>query len=570
MSPEPFPIILSVGADPATIRLVRSALEPSGCELAERSTAAAATTACSELCPGLVLLDAGLHDARAFLESVVASRGAPVLVLADPTTVESALTAGAWDCLSTPFQTALLARRVEIALQLTRANLEVTRLREAAGATDAERSGLSTRAAFTARLESAIENHRPERGAIAVLHIALDVSTDRARAALETSARRIKDGLRDRDTIARTTGELSGPSVAHVSDNEITVLLAALERPQETYKIARRVQELLSQPMSADGTEFRIAASLGIAIHPEDGTRATDLLEAGDRAMRAARDEGKSLIRFARPAMNALIFERLTLESHLRHALERSELMVYYQPRVSIGTGEIVSVEALLRWKHPELGMVSPAQFIPVAEESGLILPIGEWVLREACAQSRRWRDAGLPAVGMSVNVSSAQFREADLLGVVQRALTDANLEATALELELTESMLLHKGDATVKTLEALKAMGIRLAIDDFGTGYSSLSYIKRFPVDTLKIDQSFIREVTSSAEDSALTTSIILMGKSLGLAVVAEGVETRSQLGMLQALGCDEAQGYLFSRPVPPEEAAEILASGFQSSAAA
>jgi EAL domain-containing protein (putative c-di-GMP-specific phosphodiesterase class I) len=265
--------------------------------------------------------------------------------------------------------------------------------------------------------------------------------------------------------------------------------------------------------------------------------------------------------------MNRAIFERLALESHLKHALELGQLLVQYQPRVSIATGRIVGVEALVRWKHPEFGLIPPAHFIPIAEESGLILPIGEWVLREACLQAAKWRAEGVAPLHMAVNLSPAQFREADLVGVVRRALVDSGLPPEALELELTESMLLGRGDGTVRTLESLKALGILLAIDDFGTGYSSLNYIKRFPIDTLKIDQSFIRDMLSTEQDSTLTTSIVLMGKGLNLTVVAEGVETRSQLSLLRALGCDQAQGFLFSRAVPPEEIAQLVANGFPDS---
>jgi EAL domain-containing protein (putative c-di-GMP-specific phosphodiesterase class I) len=376
----------------------------------------------------------------------------------------------------------------------------------------------------------------------------------------------LKDSLRSRDTVGRAANDETAATVTLVSDSEISIALDALERPQDAYKIARRLQQHLAQPIDVDGAQVLLPTSMGIAVHPEDGLHSDALVAAAVGAMQAAREEGKGLIRFARPAMNAVIFERLALETHLRHALERHELLVYYQPRVSIATGAVVSVEALLRWKHPELGMVSPAHFIPVAEESGLILPIGEWVLREACAQNRRWRDAGVPPIRMSVNLSPAQFREPDLMGIVRSALDDAGMVADSLELELTESLLLQKGEATVKTLHTLKDAGVHLSIDDFGTGYSSLNYIKRFPVDALKIDQSFIREMMTSEQDSTLTTSIILMGKGLNLTVVAEGVETRSQLGMLRALGCDQAQGYLFSRPVPAEDAARLIARGFAS----
>jgi diguanylate cyclase len=259
----------------------------------------------------------------------------------------------------------------------------------------------------------------------------------------------------------------------------------------------------------------------------------------------------------------------LTLETSLRRALERKELTVYYQPRVEIRTFRIVGFEALLRWKHPDLGFVSPAQFIPLAEETGLIGPIGEWVLREACRQNREWQDAGLPQVRVAVNLSSMQFAQPTLQEIVRAALDDAKLEAQWLELELTESTVMRDAGAAVATLARLKSAGLHLSIDDFGTGYSSLAYLKRFPIDALKIDQSFIRDSTSNPDDAAIVTSIILMARSLRLGVIAEGVETESQLSFLRILQCDEVQGYLFSPPLSATKARAMLEQGVQRRAA-
>ena len=258
--------------------------------------------------------------------------------------------------------------------------------------------------------------------------------------------------------------------------------------------------------------------------------------------------------------MSRWAFERLTLERSLRDAVERGEMEVYYQPRVDIKTRRAVGFEALVRWNHPQLGLVSPAQFIPLAEETGLIIPLGEWVLRTACRQNREWQAAGLPPVRISVNLSAAQFTQQDLFEVVTGILEEVGLAADWLELEVTESMLMKDAESTVETLKQLKSAGIHLSIDDFGTGYSSLSYLKRFPIDALKIDRSFIREVTTNPDDAAIATSIILMGHSLRLSVVAEGVEEESQLAFLQVLQCNEIQGYLFSPPVPAARAEAFL----------
>jgi EAL domain-containing protein (putative c-di-GMP-specific phosphodiesterase class I) len=260
--------------------------------------------------------------------------------------------------------------------------------------------------------------------------------------------------------------------------------------------------------------------------------------------------------------MNTATFESLTLEASLRRALEREELTVFYQPKIEIATNKIIGMEALVRWQHPELGMVSPAQFIPIAEETGLIIPIGEFVLRKAVEDNKKWQSMGLEPIRMAVNLSSIQFRRPDLFDTVIGVLEDYRMDPEWLELEITESILLKNVEATISTLHRLKRAGIHLSIDDFGTGYSSLSYLKRFPVDTLKIDQSFIREVTSNADDASITTSIILMGHSLKLRVIAEGVETKSQLAFLRVLECDEVQGYYFSAPVPYEQATKLIES--------
>ena len=469
---------------------------------------------------------------------------------------------------------ALLRARVDFALRCSRAERAVERLTHGGPAhrDDAHHHGLLSFDTFAARLEGKLGAARTGKGHVVLMYLSLDpvvsaleTGADEARRrAVRVTIQRLKDGLRSRDNVSQTDGDDNVAQAALVSDHEIVVTFAGLERPQDAYKIARRLQALLAQTIDVDKHQITVPMSFGLAAHPEDGERAEALIASARAAMLSARAEGKGTIRFARPEMNQVIFDRLSLEADLRHALDRGQLIVHYQPRIEIQTSRIVGVEALLRWKHPELGMVSPGHFIPIAEESGLILPIGEWVLREACRQNAHWRSVGLEPISMAVNLSPAQFREADLVGVVQHALDDAQLPASGLELELTESMLLHKGDSTVKLLENLKALGIGLAIDDFGTGYSSLNYIKRFPIDTLKIDQSFIRDMLTSEQDSTLTTSIVLMGKGLNLTVVAEGVETRSQLGLLRALGCDQAQGFLFSRAVPPDEIVPLVRSGF------
>jgi EAL domain-containing protein (putative c-di-GMP-specific phosphodiesterase class I)/DNA-binding response OmpR family regulator len=570
-SPRTSPLCLCVAEDAGLLEALRSALALAGWEVTARSDAGKALAACVAERPDLVLLDAelaGLKDVIAELAASVPERDVPAVAVGLPQACLQAVEGGATDWIETPVDPRLLAHRANAALRTARLKRRVAALEARLPAAEPapEPGGPSACAAFQGRVDAALRNRHAARDHAAVLAISVQASEGPGAAPVSACIpvldRRLRETLRARDTTLAQPGNMPA-SLTLLDGAEFAVLLERQERPEDAYKVARRLQLELERPVELEGRRVTVQVDVGIALHPQDGAGAEELHAAARRAMGGARQEQCHGIRFATAALNASTFERLALESNLRGALERGELMVYYQPRVEIASGRIVGFEALLRWRHPELGLVSPAQFVPLAEESGLIVPIGEWVLREACAQNQRWRESGLPHVCMAVNLSAVQFRRPELECHIAQALEEANLAAEGLELELTESMLLHRADETVERLRTIKAMGIRLAIDDFGTGYSSLSYIKRFPVDALKIDQSFIREVTTSAEDAAITTSIVLMGKGLDLTVVAEGVETRSQLEFLRVLECDEAQGYLFSRPVPAEEATRLLSSG-------
>ncbi|MCC7014675.1 MAG: bifunctional diguanylate cyclase/phosphodiesterase [Planctomycetes bacterium] len=392
-----------------------------------------------------------------------------------------------------------------------------------------------------------------------------NLSSNASEMLLAAIADRVRDGIRGTDALGlRNTAE-TGVVIARWGGDHFTVLLPDLLRIHDAAKVAVRVLERLSQPFEVAGCELCVPASIGIAGFPTDHHSAEELVRRAETASYCARQDGHAAMKFYSAALDSKAFERLTLETSLRRALERRELTVYYQPRIDIRTERIVGFEALLRWKHPDLGFVSPAQFIPLAEETGLIVPIGEWVLRESCRQNREWQDAGLAPVRMAVNLSSIQFSQPTLQEIVRAALDDSKLAATWLELELTESTVMRDANSAVATLARLKSAGVHLSIDDFGTGYSSLAYLKRFPIDALKIDQSFIRDSMTDPDDSAIVTSIILMARSLKLGVVAEGVETESQLSFLRVLQCDEAQGYLFSPPVPAEKARALLEGGLR-----
>ena len=377
---------------------------------------------------------------------------------------------------------------------------------------------------------------------------------------LQAVSERLKGSLRSSDTIARGESPSAGDTVARLGGDEFIVLLTDMTRGEDAAKVARRILDALADPFRLDQQEVFITGSLGIGVFPHDGEDADTLLKNADTAMYHAKDAGRNGYQFYSGSMNAAAFQRLSLENNLRRALERDEFLLHFQPQVDVATGAIVGAEALVRWRHPELGLVSPADFIPLAEETGLILPIGEWVLRRACAQARAWRDAGYPPLHMAVNISGRQFRQQLLVRSVEQAVAAAGYDPHRLELEITESVLMRSAEETVRTLRDLKEMGSRISVDDFGTGYSSLNYLTRFPIDALKIDQSFIRDITTDPADAAITTAIIAMAAGLKLQVIAEGVETPEQVAFLRRQGCHLMQGYHFSRPVPAEGFEKLL----------
>ncbi|MFZ5510485.1 MAG: EAL domain-containing protein, partial [Pseudomonadota bacterium] len=357
---------------------------------------------------------------------------------------------------------------------------------------------------------------------------------------LQAMAERMRGVLREADTLARTGGD------------EFVVILAETGAGGASH-VAAKLLALATEPYRIGGHLLTATLSIGISIYPGDADNFEALLQHADTAMFRAKQGGRNAYQFFRPEMNAAARERLTLENRLRRALARGEFTLHYQPQVHVGTGRLVGVEALLRWHDPEAGWIAPGRFIPVAEDSGLIVPIGEWVLGEACRQAKCWQEAGLPPLPVAVNISANQFRHGDIEELVARTLADSGLAPCWLELELTEGVLMEDSERTLSLLRALKAVGVLLSIDDFGTGYSSLGYLKRFPLDKLKIDQSFVRDITTDADDLAIASAVISLGHSLRLRVIAEGVETEEQLAILRSQGCDEAQGYYFARPMPP-----------------
>jgi EAL domain-containing protein (putative c-di-GMP-specific phosphodiesterase class I) len=321
--------------------------------------------------------------------------------------------------------------------------------------------------------------------------------------------------------------------------------------------------QAVAEAHSIDLHDLHVTTSIGVSVYPDDGQDAETLIKNADTAMYQAKENGRQSYQFFKSSMNVRAVERQSIEENLRRALEREEFAVHYQPKINLKTGEIAGAEALLRWTHPTRGPVPPGQFIPVAEDCGLILPIGKWVLREACKQACLWKDAGLPLGTMAVNVSAMEFRDDDFLDALFAILKETGLDPRNLELELTESVLMKRAESAASVLKTLRESGVQVAVDDFGTGYSSLSYLRKFPIDALKIDQSFVRQITTAPDDTTIVTAVIGMGRSLKLRVVAEGVETQAELEFLQTHQCDQAQGYLFSKPVLPQQFANLLKTG-------
>jgi diguanylate cyclase (GGDEF)-like protein len=417
-------------------------------------------------------------------------------------------------------------------------------------------TALPNRSLFNKLLSQAISQAQRHHRQLAVAFIDLDrfkqindtlghVAGDEL---LKQVASRLKGCLRDTDAVARLGGD------------EFVVLLTELTEEKYAATVAQKIITMIADPFVLLGQEFRVTASIGISTYPTDGLDEQTLTKNADIAMYQAKEDGKNQFQFYSEALNANSLERLTLESSLRHALERNEFRLEYQAKREMVHGQITGMEALLRWHHPDLGLVAPMQFIPVAEETGLIVPIGKWVLQTACLQNVAWQKQGLPRLSIAVNLTARQFGDEHLLRDIASILESTGMEASLLELEIHESVLIRDIERTLRVLTQLKSLGLRIAIDDFGTGYSSLATLQRFPLDTIKIDRSYIRDIGTYAADSSLTKAIIEMGKNLSLTVVAQGVETKEQAEFLRANACDELQGFYFNKPLSAQKSTELL----------
>lgn len=429
-------------------------------------------------------------------------------------------------------------------------------------------TGLPNREMFKEYLNHALASAHRHQKLLSLLFIDLDdfkrindtLGHDAGDMVLQEMAERLASCLREDDFIAREGEEILNDKIARLGGDEFIVMLSTISNNHQPGIIARRVIKTLAEPISLRGQEYYISASIGISIYPTDGSEAEELVKNADVAMYHSKCEGKNGFKYYQDSMNTEALERLGLEAKLRNAIDQQHLAIYFQTQIDPNTEAVVGMEALLRWSDPDQGDISPDVFIPLAEETGLILPLGEWMLIQACRQVQAWQAQGLAVVPVAINISGVQFSKQDLPNLIKSALTVSGMNPNLLVVEITESAIMSQPDRAIKALDAIKAMDVRVSLDDFGTGYSSLSYLRRFPIDTLKIDHSFVENITHVAEDAEIVAAIVAMAHTLKLKVVAEGVENQQQLEILRAQGCDIVQGYLYSHPLPATQVAALL----------
>lgn len=521
--------------------------------------------------PDVLLLDPVMPEISGFeilsrMQNDNSLRGIPVIILtatADAATRVAALELGATDFLTKPVDSSELVARL-------RNTLAVKTYQDKLAYSDVL-TGLPNRERFLERLDWTIRFSNRYGTPGAVLHIGLDRFKQVNEALgpgigdrlLRAVSQRLGESVRETDTIALATDEAQQPLLSRMGGDEFTVLLSRIEKSADAARVAQRILAGLAAPFDVGGHELFATCCIGIALFPADGTARDAILNAAGLAMRHAKRERRDSYRFFSKDLNARSHHRLSLETELHKAIERNELEVFYQPKVELKGNRLIGAEALVRWRHPQHGFVSPADFIPLAEETGLILPLGQWVLDTTCRQIAAWMAEGREVPRISVNVSSRQFRQRTLTRHVQTALSGAQVDVRHLCLEITESAIMENAQDFILTLDELKASGVALSIDDFGTGYSSLSYLKRFPIDELKIDRSFVSGVERDRDNAAIVTAIIAMAHGLGFEVVAEGVESALELDFLRRLGCEVCQGYLYSRPLPAAAFGALLIAG-------
>ncbi|HEY3486937.1 MAG TPA: EAL domain-containing protein, partial [Gammaproteobacteria bacterium] len=551
-NPTDIPIIMVVDDDRSMLITMRTVLENDGYQVKEFTNGADALEACANKLPDLVLMDALMPGMDGFtacktLRELPGGEHLPLLIvtaLEDEGSIDNAFAAGANDFIPKPVNFAVLRQRIARLLDASQAEKHVRHL-----AYHDTLTGLPNRRTFIEKLHAMMAEPRDENDMIAIMFLDLDrfklvndtMGHDAGDLLLKSVTTRIQQLLRSSDLVARLGGD------------EFTVLVDHVKSVEIIAKIAQKICQRLAEPFMLMDQQIYISTSIGIAIYPNDSGDVSTLVKYADTAMFKAK-ELRNSFSFYEPGMEMVIAKRMELENEMRKALEHDEFLLYYQPQVDVETGKIAGAEALIRWQHPQRGMVSPAEFIPLAEETGLIAALGEWVLKRACQQLREWLDKGHQPIVLAVNISSRQLEDTHFVSKTMSTLKETGIPANLLELEITESAIMRNPEEVIPALEEMKRMGINLAIDDFGTGHSSLNYLRRFPVDTLKIDRSFVNDISKSPEDSVIINGIIALAKSLHLKVIAEGVETYEQKVYLQEQKCDWIQGYYLYKPMPAD----------------
>ncbi|MFW2372428.1 MAG: EAL domain-containing protein [Gammaproteobacteria bacterium] len=544
------PLVLIADDDPSIRLLLRHAMEKDGYKVVEVVNGAEAVKATEKYHPSLILMDAVMpvldgFNATSTLMEIEEYSDIPVLMITaldDDRSVAKAFISGALDYITKPVNWSVLKHRVRRMLHAAEAERQIRHLAYLDSLT-----GLPNRLLFMDRLDQAISRAIRQKSIFALLFIDIDhfkvINDSMGHHAgdqlLTTVTSRLQQSVRQSDTIARLGGD------------EFTVIVENINQPEDVLVVTKTILSTLNEPVMIDNREVFISASIGVSVYPDDGDDLGSLLKNAETAMYKAKDHGRNNLQFYRSEMSDAAMRRLDMENSLRNAIERDELLVFYQPKFNLLTGKCLGMEALVRWDHPDRGLVLPDEFIPLAEETGMILQLDDWVIRTACKQLSVWKKAGYEVNNLAINVSARQFKEHRLVGVINKVLEETGVQGHELEIELTESTLVDNNENAREMLNELHEMGLRIALDDFGTGYASMSYLKDFPIDTVKIDRSFVWGIPNDKEDMAIVKAIVGLADALDLSLIAEGVETEQQIEFLNSIGCKSAQGYYWSKPV-------------------
>jgi len=551
---EQIPVILIADDDPSIRLVLKHSMQQSGYHVVEASNGLEAVQAVIKQIPDLILMDAVMPEMDGFratseIKKLTDCQETPILMatsLDDDQSIARAFDVGACDYITKPFNWSVLKHRTARMLFAADAERKIRHL-----AYHDALTGLPNRTLFMDRIDQAISRAQRESGKFAILYIDIDhfkvINDSMGHAAgdhlLNVVSQRLTDVLRKTDTIARLGGD------------EFTIIIEDLEEAESVALVAKNILASLDKPIEIFEKEVHIGGSIGIALYPQDGENFGTLLKNSDTAMYKAKELGRQTFQFYEHEMSLKAMQRLDLENQIRFALKNEEFLVYYQPKVNLISGQVQGMEALVRWQHPEKGLIAPNDFIPLAEETGLIIQLDEWVMRTACQQFKKWEAAGYPIRNLSVNISARHFKEGGLLKHCKKVIEDTEILPKYIEIELTESALVDNYNSAKAILHEIHEMGIRIALDDFGTGYASMSYLKEFPFDTVKLDRSFVQGVPEDEEDAAIVRAMIQLAEALNLNMVAEGIETELQKYFLTDHGCAYGQGYLWSKPLEANE---------------